>query len=1302
MDPARHTTPHAAPPPASDLPPGFDPDIYLALNGDVAAAGADPAQHYLAWGRAELRSLREPGQGLDHPDSRLMNDVERMAWHKALRRRVAAGASLAGLVAGHPRAAWLGCGFSLGAWLAQNQDVARSLDEPLEGAFHYLEFGLEEGREDRPLTWDAGFVATRYGLTLDPDTTTATAALAAVLAQGVSPLEVALDEAQLWELAGLCGASLADLFDHEFYHAMASRTAGADPAPGALPASHARADCIAHFLDHGIGQVIPMHPDHVFDPAFYAEQLPPEDLRALKLLAAPAKRTASPDDRARAVAPALYRHWLGHGLRDGLASGPRPWARRHFGITLPDAVFDQLGIYRMAANLDPKSGRLAVLQHLLHSPRPAAVALDLTAPGMTGLLADMTRRAKNAGQADDAEWLGWLALTGSAQGQTRAQDGPLRLMLADLVQARGNLEQARWLRSAVAPEQITGWALLHQAEALMHCQQHDAAFAQLAAINDRFLGDMAIVRRKRDLARQGFERIWNNVGPHVAAHGITRTQAQLRAALAACTPPFSSADRKHEIRHIALIGNEDLYQCKLYRVDQKAEQLRAAGYQVSVLSPARDLGAFVAGIDGYDAAIFFRVPAFPPMIEAMVAAAEHGVLTFYEIDDLVFDPAQFPPPLETYAGQIDADQHASMACGVPLFEHAMRLCDYGIASTATIARLMEPRVRKGRVFEHHNALGMLHMTALRTPPPPRDAQAPLVLFYGSGTKAHKEDFHDILEPALAEILRRHPGRVQIRLIGHFGTFTHLNPDTDPVEIREPVWDFEAFCALVAQADINLSVLVPTLLTDAKSEIKWMEAAMFGIPSVVSATATHREVIADGETGFLATTTADFVAAMDRLIGDAGLRARVGAAARARVMADYAIPAMGAGLRAMFDTLRPAGPPRRRLMVVNVYYPPQTIGGATRVVVDNIAALRAQYGDAYDIDVVATLEGGITPLETACHAIDGVRVWTITAPAQPEGDMTARDTRMADVFERLVERLRPDLIHFHCIQRLTAAAVDVARYRNIPYVITLHDGWWISPNQFIIDDHDKAEYYDYRQQDRPGFPARAQMLARPLRGAARLLAVSEPFAALHRACGLDNVETVENGVSDLPACARRPSASGRVRLAHIGGASRHKGYHLVRNALLAHDYQNLELLVIDHALAPGDRREDIWGTTPVTFLPKVAQSKVTGLYRDIDILLAPSIWPESYGLVTREAMACGVWVIASDQGAIGADVVEGVNGHRVAVDSYAGLAQALWQVDRAPARYLGPPGAAPAPRPVRDQVAALHALYSRILADGGAG
>ncbi|MDA3888780.1 MAG: glycosyltransferase, partial [Allgaiera sp.] len=623
-----------------------------------------------------------------------------------------------------------------------------------------------------------------------------------------------------------------------------------------------------------------------------------------------------------------------------------------------------------------------------------------------------------------------------------------------------------------------------------------------------------------------------------------------------------------------------------------------------------------------------------------------------------------------------------------------------IASTATIARLMASRVRTGQVFEHHNALGRLHMAALEMPTLPRPAHAPLNLYYASGTKAHKEDFHEILEPALAEILRRHPGKVEVQLIGHFGKFTHLDPAADPVEIREPIWDFDAFCRLVARADINLSVLSRSLLTDAKSEIKWMEAAMFAVPSVVSDTATHCEVIEDGHTGILAPDMEGFVTGIERLVTDEQLRTRLGETARKTVLHDYQIARMGRNLHDMFTTLRPEEMQKTRLVVVNVFYPPQAIGGATRVVHDNVRLLRENYGTKYEIDVICTLEGGSDPLSVTTDTEDSIRVWAITIPAQPKGEMTPRDPMVAEVFERLISQLNPDLIHFHCVQRLTASVVDIARLRKIPYLITLHDGWWISPNQFIIDERDRIEVYDYRRQDAPDFPQRALALVSPLQGAARLLAVSAPFADLHRDCGLDNIEVTENGVSALPTCIRRPSPSGRVRLAHIGGASRHKGFHLVRNALLANSYSNLEFLLVDHALAPGTEIQEVWGTTPVTRMAKVPQSDIAELYERIDILLAPSIWPESYGLVTREAMACGVWVITSDRGAIGADIEDGVNGHLVEVSTYEGLARSLWTVDRDPARYLAPPQIRAKPRQAYEQVTQLATIYDAVLSEHG--
>jgi glycosyltransferase involved in cell wall biosynthesis len=556
----------------------------------------------------------------------------------------------------------------------------------------------------------------------------------------------------------------------------------------------------------------------------------------------------------------------------------------------------------------------------------------------------------------------------------------------------------------------------------------------------------------------------------------------------------------------------------------------------------------------------------------------------------------------------------------------------------------------------------------------------------------KDVFHDILEPALAALLRSRPGKVKLRLLGEFGDFRHLDPDDPSIEVVTPIWDFESYLDILATVDINLSILALSPDTDAKSEIKWSEAALFGIPSVVSPTATMTAVIADGRTGILCTTSDDYATALTALVDQPHRRAAIGAAAQAGVLQSYGTATLGQSLKSVFDRLRPDAPRKPKLLIVNVFYPPQAIGGATRVVHDNVTDLHQRYAADFDIEVLCTLEGGRTPYEVTVSAKGGVRVWAITA-ANGAATMTAQDPLMGDAFSRVIDEIGPDLIHFHCIQRLTAAVVDVARSRHIPYVITPHDGWWISPHQFVVDANGCAETYDYRS---PVLPLRARILHRCLADAAAVLPVSDAFADLHRAAGLDRVSAVPNGVSAMTPIPRRPAPDDRVRLALIGGAARHKGFMLLRQAIEAGGFKRLHLTIVDHGQLPGTERKAIWGSTPVRFIPMCRQSQVAALYAQIDVLVAPSIWPESFGLVTREALQCGLWVIASDRGAIGRDVVEGKNGHIVDVSDDAGLMAALSRVDAQPEVYRqSPPQGLPL-RSAADQVDDLVRVYREIL------
>ncbi|UHC16329.1 hypothetical protein LRS73_28425 [Methylobacterium currus] len=86
---------------------------------------------------------------------------------------------------------------------------------------------------------------------------------------------------------------------------------------------------------------------------------------------------------------------------------------------------------------------------------------------------------------------------------------------------------------------------------------------------------------------------------------------------------------------------------------------------------------------------------------------------------------------------------------------------------------------------------------------------------------------------------------------------------------------------------------------------------------------------------------------------------------------------------------------------------------------------------------------------------------VTAGGHPDVDALVEDPETG----RVPDRIDPDLIQFHCNQRLTAGCVTAAIRRRIPDLITRHDGRRISP-------HHRGVAADCVVEGRHGFVADA--------------------------------------------------------------------------------------------------------------------------------------------------------------------------------------------------------------------------------------
>lgn len=1258
---------------------GFDPSFYRRYYPDLAVLGDDRKvlrQHYLRHGRGEGRAPNAAAliAALESEGGRLPRDF----------------------IPEHYRALY---------------DDLAGLIEPWELAEHYLRFGRSEGRNHRA---ELSAFEQEYERMLARDAEAGGRRSTARPAEGFAQLLLAARV--------LPGAWLDQFVLHEF---ALLNEAWLPRMPGS------RMDGLTLFLTEGVERLAPISLRLRFDPGFY--------------------RSDNPDLRPGVGDADLYRHWLGKGIEKGEPGTEAAALLRLLGEERFPESFDEAAYRSLLPEgvAPPPPGRLNALRHFVEMGFHLWELESVRQACSPQLLERIGEYHLNRGNGIAAKEAYDRAIkAGLASGRAHHRRGDALRMLN-----RTNDAARAFADAADVPGAVV-WSHIHAIDGLL---------AQPKGV------DEALDRVRRSAEEWHANTHWRAAAHRAVAAAFALASEEARAAyaagrrreaddrLTACLDqvrglieiidPLPGPLPVPESGHIVIVANRDLPQCDHYRVVQKIQQLEHGGWTVEVFEQDEAADCRPA-LDRAAAVIFYRVAAFPGVLHAILYARALGLPTIYEIDDIVFDAGMFPDPLESFEGQITPKQYVDLQYGVPLFRYAMQACDIGLASTPALAERMRPLVRTGVCHVLRNGLDARNLPFLKRPRQPFSEER-LTIFYGSGTRAHNKDFNDLAAPALLDIMERHP---QIRLV--IAGYLHLGPGFRRFAHRVRQLGFNddvtAYWEALSGADINLAVLAPGPFADAKSEIKWLEAAMCGIPSIVSATRTYREILVDRQDVLLAETVQDWKRGLAALVADPELRRRIGWQARAKALASYGLDAAVQVLRGVL-----APPPERlavtagagaadpggreapakawadlaaadasdqrsradepvpgkrrdgkpRILVVNVYFPPQTVGGATRVVRDNIDHVLDHAADRFDLAVAASDMEVEPPYQTRIDAYRGIPVFRIATPRERNMDWRPFNPKVGVEFEALLDRFEPDLVHFHCVQQLTATTVEAVRARGIPYIVTVHDAWWISDFQFLIDEDglvqmpspDLLADATSRAVNSTGSIARRRGLARTLGSAAVIAAVSESFAGIYRRAGFPETIAIPNGVPRFAPVVRRASRPGQVRLGHIGGRTAHKGATLIESILRAGRFEKLALTLVDHALATDYVGEEVWGATPVRIVGKVPQEQIGDLYAEMDVLLAPSLWPESFGLVTREARAAGLWVVASDLGAIGEDIDAGVNGFRVDVGSPAALRTVFEQMNADPSRFrTSPPRPAQPPRTAADQGEDLIALYDRLL------
>ena len=315
----------------------------------------------------------------------------------------------------------------------------------------------------------------------------------------------------------------------------------------------------------------------------------------------------------------------------------------------------------------------------------------------------------------------------------------------------------------------------------------------------------------------------------------------------------------------------------LYRAHHVAEELELQGFTTGIT--VQDNPLLPGYADKFSIFVFHRVLFTPSVAKLIDRIKRQGKEIIFETDDLVFDPQ--------YLQYMDYFQKMN-GLEKKLYEHGVGgeiLADpYVKVCTTTTTFLAEKlRAQGKKVFIVPNKLSV-HDAEVAENVVHREDDGVVRIGYFSGTISHNKDFATITD-ALLIVLGKYP-QTRLFLVGPLETENKLSVFRERIE-QLPYVARDKHFANVASVDINLAPLeIGNPFCESKSELKFFEAGIVGVPTIASATAPYQEAIDDGIDGFVASTTEEWAEKLSRLIEDATFRTTMGEKAREKALKKY--------------------------------------------------------------------------------------------------------------------------------------------------------------------------------------------------------------------------------------------------------------------------------------------------------------------------------------------------------------------------------------------------------------------------------
>jgi GT2 family glycosyltransferase/glycosyltransferase involved in cell wall biosynthesis len=342
------------------------------------------------------------------------------------------------------------------------------------------------------------------------------------------------------------------------------------------------------------------------------------------------------------------------------------------------------------------------------------------------------------------------------------------------------------------------------------------------------------------------------------------------------------------------------------------------------------------------------------------------------------------------------------------------------------------------------------------------------------------------------------------------------------------------------------------------------------------------------------------------------------------------------------------------------------GGTDRYVNDLIKKLNLRYK-------VLLLKANVNTNLISLLLADGVTEIKFKLGNGTDFQGLVKNKEYNELLELIVTKYKVDLININSFILQSFEIIDVARKFNIPTSYILHDFNLICPTNHLIDDTlkycgacnygdekvkclDHNIFYSRKMTAQNLYNYRSYIKLHVLPNIDCFISPSASAASIIQAYypEIKKIDVIPHAIADSyadqPTTPAIREGKHKLRVAVIGSIGVHKGLNVLKQLVRIIDHHKVELL--------------LWGTSEpinhVTYKGSYTSDQVVNILQqnNLDLVLFPAIWPETFSYTLSESFAANIPAVVSNLGALKDRVEEYNTGWVIDMNNTKGLAELL--------------------------------------------